>query len=72
VTFEWAAESFFDERFIMFPDEKHSTVEARWIGIGRDENRAFLTTVFTFRAGRIRIISSRASSKKERKDYEAG
>ncbi|MCF8242262.1 MAG: BrnT family toxin [Melioribacteraceae bacterium] len=62
---------FFDEHFVFFKDLKHSTkTEIRWIGYGQSILKRVLMTAFTIRKNKIRIISSRQASKKERKIYE--
>ncbi len=63
-------EIFFNEPILIAHDENHSEKEMRFtaLGISNDSRRLF--AVFTIRNNRIRIISVRDMSKKERKIYE--
>jgi uncharacterized DUF497 family protein len=58
VSFAEAAETFSDPRGFAMADEKHSTREQRFYWIGMSESGRILTTRYTKRAGRIRIIGS--------------
>ncbi|OIP86744.1 hypothetical protein CO009_00985 [Candidatus Shapirobacteria bacterium CG_4_8_14_3_um_filter_35_11] len=51
-------------------DEKHSSVEQRWLALGVTENNRKLSVFFTIRDKQIRVISARDMSKKEKKLYE--
>ena len=63
-------EIFFYEPLLIAYDENHSEKEIRFaaLGISNDSRRLF--AVFTIRNNKIRIISVRDMSKKERKIYE--
>ena len=62
---------FFDRNLVIFKDEIHSTdKEKRWIAYGMSMNSKILMCAFTIRKERVRIISCRVSSKKERSIYE--
>lgn len=62
---------FFDKNFVIFIDKIHSTEkEKRWIGYGISMNSKVLMCAFTIRNEKVRIISCRLSSKKERGFYE--
>lgn len=63
-------EPFFDEQQIVFEDVKHSDKERRYVLIGKSRADRVLTVIFTMRGERIRIISVRASSRKEVSIYE--
>jgi uncharacterized protein len=52
-------------------DEKHSKGEERFYALGQTDAARFLFVVFTTRAQRIRIISARDMSRKERKVYQS-
>ena len=54
----------------IFDDEDHAGDERREIVIGHSVKRRLLVACFTVRAGRIRIISARKATRRERKDYE--
>jgi len=52
-------------------DKKHSEIETRFYALGHTDLDRKLFIVFTIRNKKIRIISARDMSKKERKIYEA-
>ena len=56
-------------KFIL-EDIKHSSTEKRYMVWGRTNGGKFLTEIFTIRQNKIRIISARYMSRKERKRYE--
>ena len=64
-------EIFFNQPLIVNFDEKHSKEEARFYALGHTDLHRKLFIVFTIRDKRIRVISARDMSKKERKIYEA-
>ena len=70
VTDQECEESFFDLKKIVLKDRPHSLVEKRYILLGITKGQRLLYTVFTFRKYKIRIISARYVSKRERKIYE--
>ncbi|MGL5078144.1 MAG: BrnT family toxin [Waterburya sp.] len=70
VDFETATTVFKDPLALIFDDTWHSIGEPREIIIGRDQNYRLLLVCFTERNDRIRIISVRIATKKERQDYE--
>ena len=70
VGFEEAASVFGDPHARVFDDEFHSSKEFREIILGRSDRGRWLVMVFTERGGRLRIISARRATKRERKDYE--
>ena len=61
---------FFNQPLIVNFDEKHSETEARFYALGHTDLYRELFIVFTIRNKRIRVISARDMSKKERKIYE--
>lgn len=64
---------FYDNDLIIFGDEKHSPQkEQRWISYGTSFRNRILMIAFTIRRKKVRIISARAASKKERTIYEKG
>lgn len=69
VEMEEAEAVFFNQPFLWSYDEKHSTIEHRWVALGWTARRN-LTVVFTVRQKLIRIISARPMSKKEKIVYE--
>jgi len=68
---KWECEQvFFNKPLLFYDDIKHSQKENRVYVLGQtDENRK-LFIVFTVRSKRIRVISARSMSKKERAFYE--
>lgn len=73
VSFEEAATVFLDPLAITFPDPDHSDEEEREITIGITTTKhevVFLS--HSPREDRIRIISARRATRKERKQYEEG
>ena len=76
ITFEVAATVFRDPFMLSIVDEEHSESEERWITMGQAENSSLLLVIHTYvEAGvsdaKIRIISARAATKHERRQYEA-
>lgn len=62
---------FFDGKLKVFSDIRHSTAaEKRWICFGMSGYQNILMIAFTRRKGRVRIISARKASRKERMLYE--
>ena len=62
---------FYDEDLILFPDVRHSSAkETRYIAYATSYAQRVLMCAFTIRSKKIRIISVRGSSKKERTVYE--
>ena len=71
VTKRDAEQVFFNIPLIIAFDEKHSEVENRFLALGRTHGKKLLTLIFTIRKGsKVRIISARSMSKKERWAYE--
>ena len=63
-------EIFFHTPALLFGDTKHSGRERRFLVYGSTSADRPLTAAFTVRANRIRIISVRDMSRKERREYE--
>ncbi|MFA5879649.1 MAG: BrnT family toxin [Candidatus Margulisiibacteriota bacterium] len=61
---------FYDENIKIYEDLKHSLNEKRYILYGRSAYHKILMIAFTLRNNRVRIISARIASKKERSVYE--
>lgn len=70
VSFDEAKTVFGDTGSLTIFDTAHSINEVRWIDIGFSSSGRLLVVVYTERDTRIRLISSRAASAKERKHYE--
>lgn len=67
VLFETAAKAFLDEKRIEIYDEVHSIDEDRYITIGLADEVLFV--VYTERYPKIRLISARLATARERKIY---
>ncbi len=63
-------EVFFNEPILLFEDDKHSKIEARYYVLGKTNSDRKIFIVFTMRGDKIRVISARDMSKKERKIYD--
>ncbi len=62
-------EIFFHIPLFLFDDPNHSDVESRFVALGSTTSGRLLTAAFTVRGNRIRIISVRDMSRKERRAY---
>ena len=69
VSFEEASTVFGDKHSITIEDPVHSLHEKRFITIGMAINLRVLVVVHTERGNRIRIISARPASRKEKMQY---
>lgn len=63
---------FLDPSALTFWDPDHSAEEDREITIGRSAQQLILFVAHAPREGRIRIISARRATSKERRQYEKG
>ncbi len=63
-------ESVFLQKPVILKDFKHSHIEKRLHCLGKSNNQKLLLISFTYRGNKIRIISARPASRKERKNYE--
>jgi uncharacterized DUF497 family protein len=63
-------EVFFNEPLLIVEDYLHSYDECRCIAFGRDNKNSKIMVVFTVRDNRIRVISAREMTKKEKNFYE--
>ena len=70
VSFLEARTVFNDEFSITIPDIEHSDDEERWIDLGMSAFGNLLVVVYTERTPRIRLISARGATGKEREAYE--
>ena len=60
---------FFNEPLVVGEDFKHSKSESRYYGLGTTDKERELFLVFTLREDRIRVITARDMSRKERRIY---
>ncbi|MGD9853985.1 MAG: BrnT family toxin [Planctomycetaceae bacterium] len=72
VSFEEAATVFGDPLAVTIPDPLHSAAEDRFVTLGESHAGEFVVVVFTERGERIRIISARFATRRERTAYEEG
>lgn len=63
-------EVFFNDPLLIVEDHKHSEQECRCVALGVNDNTDKITVIFTLRENKIRVISARMMSKKERIVYE--
>ena len=70
VSFEEARTVFGDPLSVTIPDPAHSQSEDRFIVLGHSNRHRALVVVHTERGDRIRIISARPATRRERKTYE--
>jgi uncharacterized protein len=71
VSFDEAATAFGDSLSLTILDPEHSEGEFRYLLLGTASSGRLLVVSHTYRAERIRIISARIASKRERQDYES-
>lgn len=72
VSFDEAKTVFADPLYIDFYDPDHSDDEDRYIVIGKSQRHRILIVSYTERDNKIRLISARKATRKEREDYEEG
>ncbi len=72
VGFDEAATVFDDLFYVDFYDPKHSTAEHRFLMIGESNRQRLLIVSYIERDDKIRIISARELTPKERRNYEQG
>ena len=70
VTFDEASTVFQDALSVTIGDPLHSEDEARFVLIGHSHRGRLLVLVHTEHGGRIRIITARPATAKERRTYE--
>ena len=61
---------FFNKPLLLREDPQHSAQEKRYYVLGRSDSHRPLFVVYTIRGDKIRVISARDQSKKEREIYE--
>lgn len=65
-----AEQVFFNRPLIVADDRKHSQSERRYFVLGQTDEDRPVFIAFTVRNGRIRVISARDMSRKEREAYQ--
>jgi uncharacterized protein len=75
VSFDEAVTVFLDPNGLDGPDVEHSGTERRFRRLGKSASGRVLMVAYTFRGGgdaeKIRLISARRASRRERAAYEA-
>ncbi len=69
VSLEEAEQVFAQQPLLVHPDPEHSGTEARWDALGRTREGRRLFVAFTVRGEKMRVISARPMSRKERRAY---
>ena len=72
IDFTEAATVFGDPLELTISDPDHSVGEFRFLSIGHSVRNRILVVSYTEREDRIRIISARTASPRERRQYESG
>lgn len=62
---------FFNRPLVVHDDAAHSETERRYYALGQTDTGRALFVVFTVRGRRIRVISARDMSRKERRVYRS-
>ena len=70
VTFDEASTAFEDALSVTIPDPLHSQDEGRFVLLGYSHRDRLLVIVHTDRDDRVRIISARPATKRERRHHE--
>lgn len=63
-------EAFLDEGRVVYKDTIHSSIEERFVLLGKTEKGRLLYIAFTYRRKKVRVISARDINKKEVQLYE--
>ena len=63
-------EALFLQPLVVAADRRHSKVESRFFALGQTTIGRLLFIVFTIRGERVRVISARPMSRRERRAYE--
>jgi uncharacterized protein len=71
ISFEQASEIFLDPLSLTIQDPEHSDVENRFVTIGTTLVGMIVVAIHVDREGRVRMISARLATPKERRDYES-
>lgn len=70
VSFDEASTAFHDPLSSTIEDPLHSEAEERYVLLGRSHRGRLLVVIHTERGERIRLISARLATNRERKQYE--
>ena len=72
VTFAEAATAFGDPLSVVLSDPRHSIGEERFVLFGRSDRSRLLAVMHTERGEKIRIISARLMTPREKREYAEG
>lgn len=70
ISFTEATSVFDDPLFVTYYSSQHSTQEDRYVIIGQSSRHRLLAVAYVEQARRIRIISARRVTPRERRSYE--
>ncbi len=70
VAFWECEEVFFNQPLLLADDSRHSGEEQRFFALGKTDAERTLFLAFTVRRKKIRVISARDMSRKERREYQ--
>ena len=70
VDYKEAEEIFTNKPIKIFLDLRHAQIEERFLALGVTDRKRKLAIIFTLRNNKIRVISARDQSKKDRDIYE--
>lgn len=70
VSFDEASTVFGDSLSVTIDDPLHSVGEHRFVVLGHSVRRRLLVVVHAYRGKRVRLISARAATHRERSTYE--
>ena len=70
ISFDEATSAFYDPLSVTIPDPDHSASEARFVLIGITVTGRLVVVAHTDRGNRIRLISARRPTRRERTSYE--
>jgi uncharacterized DUF497 family protein len=70
VTVSECEQVFFNKPLAVSPDPGHSSEEIRFFAFGKTDSGRGLAVVFTIRRGRIRVVTAREISRREKRTYE--
>jgi uncharacterized DUF497 family protein len=72
ISFDDAASVFLDPLALTFSDSDHSIEEQRGVTIGHTKKQQVVFVAHCQRGNRVRIISARVATPRERRQYEEG
>ncbi|MBI3290070.1 BrnT family toxin [Candidatus Microgenomates bacterium] len=70
INYRECEEAILSEPLITNNDETHSQIEERFRAYGKTNNKRLILIIFTIRNNKIRVVSARDQSRKERKEFQ--